>query len=201
MNAPGAYPPPLLLASTSPYRARLLQRLRLTFDTCAPAVDEEAEPATEPGDRARRLASLKARAVARQHPEHWVIGSDQVASCVGRILSKPGSAEQQKAQLQWLSGKTAEFHTAVALVYPDGGRRRERQRLVRTRVRFRPLDSDAINRYVDAEPAADCCGGFKCEGLGITLFKAVQSPDPTALEGLPLIATATLLRQAGLLLP
>ncbi|MHA7834691.1 MAG: Maf family protein [Algiphilus sp.] len=193
--------PPLLLASTSPYRARLLQRLQLPFDTCAPPVDEDAEPTTEPAARARRLAILKAHAGAILHPGHWVIGSDQVASCAGRILSKPGSIERQKAQLQWLSGRTAEFHTAVALAYLGSGHGRIRRRLVRTRVRFRQLEADAIDRYVAAEPAADCCGGFKCEGLGITLFDAVHSHDPTALEGLPLIATARLLRQAGLALP
>lgn len=193
-------PPPLLLASTSPYRARLLQRLQLPFETCAPAVDECAETTADPGQRARRLAVRKARAGAAQYPRYAVLGSDQVASCDGHILSKPGHAAAQMEQLQWLSGKTAVFHTAVALIDPSGGRAL-RQRLVTTRVRFRRLEAETIARYVQAEPAADCCGGFKCEGLGITLFQSVHSPDPTALEGLPLIATAAMLRQAGMALP
>lgn len=196
--------PPLLLASTSPYRSRLLERLGLSFERCDPDVNEAAEPARDPATRARRLALAKARAGATRHSGHWTIGSDQVAECEGDILHKPGSRAAQIAQLQRMSGREAHFHTAVALVVPPlrpGARARARHATVLTRVRFRTLDDDTIARYADAEPAVDCCGGFRCEGLGIALFDAVRGSDPTALEGLPLMATARLLRAAGLAVP
>jgi len=192
---------PLLLASSSPYRARLLTRLGLTFDALAPNVDEAAETAADPQTLARRLATMKAHAGRLLRPGHVIIASDQVASCNGRILSKPGSPERQTQQLRTLSGTTAAFHTAVVILTPGARHPRLYRRLITTRVRFRSLDDAAIARYVAAESATDCCGGFKCEGLGIALFERIQSPDPTALEGLPLIATAQLLRRAGFTLP
>lgn len=192
---------PLLLASTSPYRARLLSRLGIPFDVLDPGVDEGSETIVEPKALARRLAARKARAGAALRPGHLVIASDQVASCDNRILGKPGDTATQIAQLRALSGATATFHTAVAIVRPSSRGGRIDQRLATTRVRVRRLDDDAIRRYVAAEPATDCCGGFKCEGLGIALFERIQASDPTALEGLPLIATAQLLRRAGVTIP
>lgn len=187
----------LILASTSVYRARLLQRLGLSFRQLAPEVDESLDNGTEPRQRALRLAHAKADAVARIHPDHWVIGSDQVASCDGEVLHKPGSAERQRAQLRRMAGREARFDTAVCLVGP--GFVRHAHSL--TRVRVRSLTDEEIRRYVAAEPAVDCAGGFRCEALGISLFARIVSRDPTALEGLPLIATARLLRAAAFRVP
>ncbi len=190
--------PALVLASTSSYRAQLLARLRLRFDTARPEVDETAHPAEPPATLALRLAAAKAEAVASRHPDAVVIGSDQVASCDGQLLGKPGSREAAIAQLRAMSGREAVFLTAVALAAPGVG---TVQALDSTVVRFRPLGDDAIARYVDAEQPWDCAGSFRCEGLGIALFEAVETHDPTALVGLPLIATARLLRGAGFVLP
>jgi septum formation protein len=190
--------PRLVLASTSRYRRELLARLRLPFDVASPDVDETPGPDEAPPALAGRLAAAKAMAVARQRPGAWVIGSDQVASLAGTPLGKPGSRGAALAQLAAMSGRTVEFFTAISLVRSDG------QRLDGfdlTTVRFRQLDADAIARYVDAEQPLDCAGSFKSEGLGIVLFDAIESTDPTALVGLPLIATAKLLREAGFALP
>jgi septum formation protein len=190
--------PRLLLASTSPYRRELLARLRLPFEVRRPEVDETPAPGEAPEALARRLAGLKATAVAAQEPGAWVIGSDQVAAFDGRLLGKPGDRATAIAQLRAMSGREARFVTTVALMR-DG-----EPPLIRTddtRVRFRTLDRAAIERYVDAERPFDCAGSFKCEGLGIALFDAIDTRDPTALIGLPLIATADLLRQAGFALP
>lgn len=188
----------LILASTSRWRGQLLERLRLPFDTVHPEVDEIPHPAEPPASLALRLATAKADAVAGRHPQAVVIGSDQVASCDGRLLGKPGSREAALAQLRAMSGREAVFLTAVAVAGPgvEAG-----QALDTTMVRFRPLGDDAIARYIDAEQPWDCAGSFRCEGLGITLFEAIETRDPTALVGLPLIATARLLRAAGFVLP
>lgn len=190
--------PRLLLASTSPYRRELLARLRLPFEVRRPDVDETPVPGEAPEALARRLAGLKAAAVAAQAPGAWVIGSDQVAAFGGRLLGKPGDRATAIAQLLAMSGREVRFVTAVALM------RGEEPPLIRTddtRVRFRTLDPAGIERYVDAERPFDCAGSFKCEGLGIALFDAIETRDPTALVGLPLIATADLLRRAGFALP
>ena len=184
--------PRLLLASTSPYRRALLARLGLDFDGVAPDVDETPPAGEPPAARAARLARAKALAVSAQQAEALVLGSDQVCALDAEVLRKPG--ELQAAQLTRLAGREVDFHTAVALA--RGGQVLG-EALVPTRVRFRALSASQIARYVEAEPAGDCAGGFKVEGLGISLFEAVQSQDPTALEGLPLIATCTLLREAG----
>lgn len=189
--------PPLVLASTSRYRAQLLARLGLPFDTARPEVDEQPMPGESPATLALRLAAAKAAAVAASRPGALVLGSDQVASCDGRILGKPGTREAAIAQLQRMSGREAVFLTAVALAR-DG---QVEQALDTTTVRFRGLSSDEIVRYVDAESPLDCAGSFKSEGLGIVLFESVESRDPTALVGLPLIATARLLRAQGIPLP
>ena len=190
--------PRLVLASTSRYRAELLARLRLPFDSVRPEVDETPLPGEPPASLALRLAAAKAGAIAALHADAVVIGSDQVASCDGRTLGKPGTREAAIAQLQAMSGREAVFLTAVAVAVPGG---RIETALDTTTVRFRPLTDDGIARYVDAERPLDCAGSFKCEGLGIALFEAIESRDPTALVGLPLIATARLLRGAGWSLP
>ncbi|TWT20088.1 septum formation inhibitor Maf [Luteimonas marina] len=190
--------PRLILASTSRYRAELLARLRLPFDTARPEVAETPLPGEPPASLALRLAAAKAAAVAAEHPEAVVIGSDQVASCDGRVLGKPGAREAAIAQLQAMSGSDVVFLTAVAVAGPGAA---IEHALDTTTVRFRPLADDTIARYVDAETPLDCAGSFKCEGLGIALFEAIDSRDPTALVGLPLIATARLLRARGFALP
>ncbi|MDV2451145.1 Maf family protein [Xanthomonas hortorum] len=189
--------PRLILASTSVYRRELLGRLQLDFSTARPEVDEQAQPGEIPGALASRLAAEKAAAVAAHVPDAWVIGSDQVADLDGQALGKPGTLDQARAQLTAMSGRVVRFHTAVSLVGPE--RSLHAQDL--TEVQLRPLTPAEIERYLAAEPALDCAGSFKCEGLGISLFDAIRSEDPTALVGLPLIALARLLRQAGFDLP
>jgi septum formation protein len=189
---------PLVLASTSPYRRELLARLRLPFAVERPEVDESPRPGEAPAALAARLADAKARAVAARHPDAWVIGSDQVAELDGAPLGKPGHRDAAIAQLGRASGKTVPFHTAFCLVGPGG---EAHAHVDRTEVRFRTLTAAGIARYVDAEQPYDCAGAFKCEGLGIVLFDAIRSDDPTALVGLPLIALAGALRAAGYALP
>ena len=188
---------PLLLASTSRYRRELLERLGLPLETARPEVDETPGSAEAPRAVAVRLARAKAEAVARLHPGRWVIGSDQVAELNGAPLGKPGTVDAAHAQLAAMSGQVVAFHTAVSLV--RDGEALETCDL--TRVHFRALGVAEIARYVAAEQPLDCAGSFKCEGLGITLFEAIENRDPTALIGLPLIALSQLLRQAGYTLP
>lgn len=188
----------LVLASTSPYRRGLLARLGLPFDVARPGVDETPLPGEAPGDLARRLAGLKAAAIAATEPGAWVIGSDQVAAFDDRILGKPGDHATAITQLQAMSGREVRFLTAVALACGDA---EPMLHVDTTRVRFRSLSGGEIERYVAAEQPFDCAGSFKSEGLGIALFDAIDSQDPTALVGLPLIATAGLLRRAGFALP
>ena len=187
----------LVLASTSAYRRDLLARLRLPFDTRGPEVDETPFPGEAPEALARRLARAKAQAVASQSPGSWVIGSDQLAELNGMPLGKPGGRPSAIAQLQAMSGRSVRFHTAVCLCR-DGA---VREAADLTLVRFRHLGAAEIERYVDAERPFDCAGSFKAEGLGIALFEAIESHDPTGLIGLPLIATARLLREAGFAVP
>jgi septum formation protein len=193
-----ALPPRLLLASSSPYRRELLARLRLPFGTALPGVDETPLPGEAPEALAHRLAEAKALAVAAQAAPAWVIGSDQVADLDGMPLGKPGSRDAALAQLRAMSGGTVAFHTAVCLAREGSPPLRAGDT---TLVRFRALADAEIARYVDAELPFDCAGSFKSEGLGIGLFEAIESSDPTALVGLPLIATARLLREAGFLVP
>lgn len=189
---------PLVLASTSRYRRELLGRLGLPFEVDRPEVDESPLPGEAPAALARRLAEAKARAVAQRHPGAWVIGSDQVADRDGRPLGKPGNRETALAQLLAASGRSLRFHTALCLLQA-GGPAHAAQDL--TEVSFRALAREEILRYLDAEQPYDCAGGFKCEGLGIVLFEAIRSEDPTALVGLPLIALSRALRAAGYALP
>ncbi len=187
----------LILASTSRYRAELLGRLRLPFSSEAPQVDETALPGEAPAALAARLAVAKARTVADRRPGSWVIGSDQVAELDGTPLGKPGTAEAACAQLAAMSGKEVHFHTALCLANGE----QVLQATDLTTVRFRTLGREEILRYVTAEQPLDCTGSFKCEGLGISLFDAIDNRDPTALIGLPLIALSRLLREAGYRLP
>lgn len=199
-RAPSAMPnPALVLASTSAYRRELLQRLRVQFEVLSPGVDEAARPGESPEQVARRLSLEKARAVAARRPEALVIGSDQTATFDGvGIIGKPGTHERAVAQLRAASGRTLVFHTGLCLWRPDGEPLLD---CVDTRVRFRTLTDDEIERYLWAETPYDCAGSAKSEGLGAALLEAQEGPDPSALIGLPLIRLAAMLRTAGLRLP
>ena len=199
MHESALSPRALILGSTSPYRRALLQRLRLDFTVAAPDVDETALPGEAPRDLALRLALAKAHAVAAQHPGAVVIGSDQVADLAGQPLGKPGTHERATAQLRQMSGHSVIFQTAVAVVCPETGF--EQVDLAPVVVRFRELSDAEIERYLRAEQPYDCAGSAKSEGLGISLLDAIDSDDPTALIGLPLIRTCRMLRAAGLVLP
>ena len=197
-------PPVLILASTSAYRRELLARLRLPFSCIAPGVDETRRSGERPRALAVRLARAKAFAVALQHPDAWVVGSDQVAVRVDvslgeSILGKPGTEALCIEQLRACSGQSVSFMTAVAVVRHDGHAAHEF--LDTTQVTFRVLDTATIARYVAREAPFDCAGGFKSEGLGITLCESIQSVDPSALIGLPLIQLSQVLRGVGFELP
>ncbi|AGX86799.1 Maf family nucleotide pyrophosphatase [Candidatus Symbiobacter mobilis] len=185
----------LILASTSIYRRQLLERLRLPFQVVAAEVDESPHHAESPSVIARRLAKAKADAVARLHPDALVIGSDQVCDLDGAPLGKPGTHARAMAQLRAMQGRVVVFHTAVAVVCVDTGFAGEAMATVRVRVR--PLDDATIDAYLHVEQPYDCAGSAKSEGLGIALLESIESDDPTALIGLPLIRTCSLLRAAG----
>ena len=191
--------PDLILASTSPYRRSLLERLGLPFTALPPHTPEDTLPGELPPDRALRLAIAKAQAVASQHPEAVIIGSDQVAAVGSKILDKPGDATRCRAQLTAASGSSARFHTACAVIAPQTGIRMVH--IDTTTVYFRSLSDQEIDRYVERERPFDCAGGFRAEGLGISLFESIESRDPTAIVGLPLIWVACALRRAGFVLP
>lgn len=198
-GAAGTGSRPLVLGSSSPYRRELLQRLGLPFQVLAPQVDETAAEGEVPAALAQRLARDKAFAVARARPDAVVIGSDQVADLHGQAMGKPGNHANALRQLQAMSGTTVHFHTAVAVVCLEID-------LVLTElasvvVRFRTLSAREIEAYLQREQPYDCAGSAKSEGLGITLLDAIESDDPTALVGLPLIRTCRMLRAAGLTLP
>ncbi len=189
----------LVLASTSPYRAELLGRLRLPFETARPEVDETPRPHERPDAMVTRLAEAKARAVADAYPDHLVIGSDQNASHADDILGKPGDTNRAEAQLAALSGKTVTFHTGLCLLDTATGQARTGE--VPFTVTFRELTPEEIHHYVALEQPLDCAGSFKSEGLGISLFARMQGDDPTALVGLPLITLGHWLREAGVAVP
>lgn len=188
----------LILASTSRYRRELFERFGVQFRAVAPGVDETPRPDEAPDAITLRLATEKALEVARRHPGDLAIGSDQLAGLDGQPLGKPGTRERAIEQLLAMSGRAVVFHTAVCLARGGDMLGVESDR---TTVRFRALSRDEVVRYVDAEQPFDCAGSFKSEGRGITLFDAIETSDPTALIGLPLIATARLLRAAGVALP
>ncbi len=186
---------PLILASTSSYRRALLDRLRVPFEVVAPDVDETPLAGESPQQLACRLAMAKARAVARRHPQAVVIGSDQVADLDGHALGKPLVHAVAVAQLRRMSGHMVTFQTAVAVVC--NASQFGQMDLAQVKVRFRTLDDAQIEAYLQAEQPYDCAGSAKSEGLGIVLLDAIDSDDPTALIGLPLIRTCRMLRAAG----
>jgi len=185
----------IILGSASPYRAELLARLGLPFLQRAARVDETPIAGEHPAALAQRLAAGKARAVGAGAPGAIVIGSDQTAECGDFILGKPGNFAKAREQLRQLSGRSARFHTAVALL--DTRSNRLLGDLAVTEVRFRPLSDAEIDAYLHRELPYDCAGSFKAEGLGIALFDAIHSDDPTALIGLPLIRVRRLLQALG----
>ena len=187
--------PSIVLASTSRYRRALLERLGLPFEVAAPHVDETPHPGERPVDTALRLAAAKARAVAARYEQALVIGSDQVADLDGRAISKPADHAEAVAQLRAASGRTVVFHTGVALV--DAASGRSATRMVDVASTFRALSDAEIAHYLAREQPYDCAGSVKSEGLGIALFERIESGDPTALVGLPLIAVTALLRAEG----
>lgn len=186
----------LILGSTSRYRHELLSRLRIQFDVVAPDVDETPFDGESPLALASRLALAKAHAVAKLHPQAVVIGSDQVADLHGEPLGKPGNHARAVQQLQRMRGQTVVFQTAVAVVCHATGF--EQMEVAPVRVRFRDLTDNEIEAYLQAEQPYDCAGSAKSEGLGIALLDAIDNDDPTALIGLPLIRTCTMLTSAGI---
>lgn len=185
----------LVLASTSVYRRQLLSRLGMEFECARPDIDETPLGNEGPGETADRLARAKASAVAPVFPDALIIGSDQVASCDGRRLDKPGTHANAVVQLTWLSGRAARFDTAVCLL--DAGTNKVASRVVSCEVHFRVLGARAIEAYLRREQPYDCAGSAKAEGLGIVLLSRIDTEDPTSLIGLPLIALTSLLEAFG----
>ncbi len=190
--------PPLILASTSPFRRELLQRLGIDFSTAAPDIDESAHPGEKPSELVRRLSEAKARAIGASR-QGLIIGSDQVATTGDDILGKPGSHEKAVEQLKYLSGKSVCFYTGLCLLNTETDT--ARVEVVPYTVLFRRLDDSQIENYLRADEPYNCAGSFKSEGLGITLFERMEGDDPSALIGLPLIQLTTMLREAGITLP
>ena len=184
----------IILASSSPYRQALLSRLGVSFQTDSPAIDEAPFAGESATDLVARLSKAKAQAVLTRHPDAVVIGSDQVACLGDAILGKPGNIPNAIAQLSQCAGRQVTFLTGLCVA----DRQRERYSLSRTEVRFRRLTPEQIRRYVERELPLDCAGSFKCEDLGIALFEAITSDDPTSLIGLPLIQLTSQLMEFGL---
>ena len=188
--------PPLVLASTSPFRRQLLERLGLPFVTAVPDLDEKPLPGEAAERLVLRLAEAKARAVSVEHPGALIIGSDQVACIDGQILGKPGNRERAAAQLEQASGRTVAFFTGLCLLNSATGR--AHTACEPFRVHFRRLSSEQIDAYLDREQPFGCAGSFKSEGLGIALFRRLEGDDPNALIGLPLIRLIGMLQEEGL---
>lgn len=187
--------PPLVLASTSPFRRELLARLGLPFTVADPAIDETPRAGETPEATALRLSEAKARAVAAQHPDALIIGSDQVAVLDGQIYGKPGTHANAVAQLRAMRGRSVNFFTGLCLY--DAASGCAWQRGVPTLVSFRQLDDAAIEAYLQREKPYNCAGAAKSEGLGIAIIERISGDDPNALIGLPLIALCDLLHAAG----
>jgi len=185
----------IVLASTSRYRAELLARLQLPFDAVRPHADESALTGERPADTALRLSVAKAQSLREAHAGCLIIGSDQVADLHGEPIGKPGHPDRARAQLRSMRGQTLIFHSGLALL--DADSTRVQSCVVPTTVRFREFTDAEIDCYLQREDALDCAGSAKSEGLGIALIAAMQSDDPTALVGLPLIALAGMLRREG----
>ena len=191
--------PPLVLASSSPYRRELLERLRLPFTWSAPAIDETRHPQESAERLVRRLALEKAQALATLHPNHLIIGSDQVAVLGEQILGKPHGFERARSQLLAASGTSVSFLTGLALLNSTTGN--YQVDCVPFTVHFRELDDARISRYLEAEQPYDCAGSFKAEGLGVSLFRATEGSDATSLVGLPLIRLVDMLLAEGVQIP
>jgi septum formation protein len=189
---------PIVLASTSPFRKELLQRIGIDFETAAPDIDESPLPGEAPENLVKRLSEAKARVIGKIRPG-LIIGSDQVASVGDEILGKPGTHENAVAQLRKLSGKLVTFQTGLCLL--NSASNQAQVDIIPFRVQFRELDAQQIERYLQADQPYNCAGSFKSEGLGITLFERMEGEDPTALIGLPMIRLTDMLMQAGLVLP
>ena len=187
----------LILASSSPYRQQLLQRLGVPFVAIAPNLDESPLPGETPKNLTLRLAQAKAQAIASLHPNAWVIGSDQSADLNGHIIGKPGSHAAALAQLKQMQGQVVVFHTSLCLITQGFCETIH----VPTAVQFRNLPEQVLDQYLRLEQPYDCAGSAKSEGMGIILLEKIESQDPTALIGLPLIALTSLLLQAGIPLP
>lgn len=185
----------LVLASSSPYRRTLLERLGLVFVVDVPGIDEAPLPPESPHELVARLSLEKARAVAARHPDALIIGSDQVALFGSTILTKPGSPERAIEQLNLMRGGTAVFLTGICVLNTRSGG--HRAAIERYAVTFRRLSDAAITRYVERDRPLDCAGGFRAEGLGIALFERMEGDDPTSLVGLPLIRLVTMLAAEG----
>lgn len=192
-------PLPVVLASRSAYRRELLGRLLADFVTAPADVDESRRPGEVPRELAERLARTKALACATTHPGHIVIGSDQVAALGDQVLGKPGTAQRAVSQLGQCAGQAVDFHTAVCVLAPGG--HPEQVFTDHTVVRFRPFTEAEAQRYVAADQPLDCAGSFKAEKAGVMLFERIETGDPTAIQGLPLIWLAGALRRLGLPMP
>ena len=189
----------LVLASSSTYRRDLLKKLHLDFITCSSAVDETPQPGESAEALALRLSTAKAQAIAEQFPNHLIIGSDQVASCGGILLGKPGNREQAIQQIKAQSGRIVSFYTGLCVF--NSANNEYLTAMDVCQVHFRELNDQQIQRYLDIEQPFDCAGSFKSEGYGIVLFSKIMGEDPNALIGLPLIKLTGLLNQCGLAIP
>lgn len=190
---------PIVLASSSSYRRKLLEKLGLHFETHIPNVNETPSPGEHPEQLASRLATDKAQAIAHYYPNHLIIGCDQVAALNQRILNKPGDHQTATEQLSLCSGKSVCFYTGLSLLNTQS--HALHQLVEPFTVHFRELSAQQINYYLLMDKPYDCAGSFKAEGLGITLFKKLEGNDPNALIGLPLIQLVTLLKSEGIQLP
>ncbi|CAN8142381.1 septum formation inhibitor Maf [Thiomicrorhabdus sp. 6S2-11] len=190
---------PLVLASTSIYRQQMLEKLQIPFTTCKPEVDETPLENENVKEMVQRLSLLKAQAACKQFPAHLIIGSDQSAVLDGKPLGKPHTFEKAKAQLQSFSGKTITFYTGLAVVNSKTGASFEKMDI--TKVVFRELSDEVIENYLTIEQPLNCAGSFKSEGLGVTLFERIESRDPNALIGLPLMALTDIFYAIGIALP
>ncbi len=189
----------LLLASTSPYRQALLQRLNLPFETASPDCDETPLPGEAPSALVLRLAKAKAASLSEHYPTALIIGSDQVADLDGQVLGKPGNKATAKQQLQRQSGQTVVFRTGICLLQPQSDTCQ--LAAVNVTLTFRELDVAEIDRYVETDQPLDCAGSIRSEGLAISLLQSMDCPDPTALVGLPLIRLSQMLRACGVSVP
>lgn len=189
--------PELILASTSPYRKALLQRLQIPFRCVASQVDESPLPEETPEQLVARLALAKAQAVLASHPEALVIGADQMACCAGRVLGKPESAARAEEQLQWMQGRRVEYLNGIAIADVSGAE----QFIVRYSLTLRALSPEDIRRYIEKDQPLDCAGSLRSEGLGISLLEKMEGADPNALMGMPLLTISEVLRRRGYALP